>query len=296
MKVAVTGSHGLIGQELVRALSSRGDEIVRLVRSKPGAGEVLWDPAGGTIDAGALNGVDAVVHLAGAGIGDRRWTPTHKARILDSRVRGTRLIAETIAGLEKKPEVLISASGIGFYGDRADEVLTEESAKGEDFLAHVVDQWETSAAPAEDAGIRVVKIRTAPVLAKKGGILPKMLLPFRFFVGGRLGSGRQYMSWIALDDEVGAILHLLDSDISGPVNLTSPAPVTNAEFTKVLAEVMRRPAFLAVPAFALKLALGPEMAKETVLVSQRALPARLESSGFAFHHPDLEGALSAELA
>lgn len=296
MKVAVTGSHGLIGRAVVRALAARGDEVVPLVRSEPRSGEVVWDPQAGTIDAQGLEGVDAVVHLAGEGIGDRRWAPTHKARVLDSRVRGTTLIAETIAGLSKKPDVLVSASAIGFYGDRADEILTEESAKGDDFLAHVVDQWETSTSPAEDAGIRVVKIRTGLVLSKKGGILPKMLLPLRFFVGGRLGSGRQYMSWIALDDELGAILHLLDSDVSGPVNLTSPAPVTNAEFTKVLAEVMHRPAFLAVPAFALKLALGSEMAKETVLVSQRALPARLESSGYTFRHPDLREALSAELA
>ncbi|MBK5227406.1 MAG: TIGR01777 family oxidoreductase [Actinobacteria bacterium] len=294
MKVAVTGSHGLIGRAVVRALAARGDEVVPLVRSEPRSGEVVWDPQAGTIDAQGLEGVDAVVHLAGEGIGDRRWTPTHKARVLDSRVRGTTLIAETIAGLSKKPDVLVSASAIGFYGDRADEILTEESAKGDDFLAHVVDQWETSTSPAEDAGIRVVKIRTGLVLSEEGGILPKMMLPLRFFVGGRLGSGRQYMSWIALDDELGAILHLLDSDVSGPVNLTSPNPVTNAEFTKVLAEVMHRPAFLAVPAFALKLALGSEMAKETVLVSQRALPARLESSGYTFRHPELLGALNSE--
>ena len=294
MKVAVTGSHGLIGRAVVRALAARGDEVVPLVRSKPRSGEVVWDPQAGTIDAQGLEGVDAVVHLAGEGIGDRRWTPTHKARVLDSRVRGTTLIAETIAGLSKKPDVLVSASAIGFYGDRADEILTEESAKGDDFLAHVVDQWETSTSPAEDAGIRVVKIRTGLVLSEEGGILPKMMLPLRFFVGGRLGSGRQYMSWIAIDDQVGAILHLLGSDVSGPVDLTSPNPVTNAEFTKTLAEVMRRPAFLAVPAFALKLALGSEMAKETVLVSQRALPARLESSGYAFRHPELLGALNAK--
>ena len=294
MKVAVTGSHGLIGRAVVRALAARGDEVVPLVRSEPRSGEVVWDPQAGTIDAQGLEGVDAVVHLAGEGIGDRRWTPTHKARVLDSRVRGTTLIAETIAGLSKKPDVLVSASAIGFYGDRADEILTEESAKGDDFLAHVVDQWETSTSPAEDAGIRVVKIRTGLVLSEEGGILPKMMLPLRFFVGGRLGSGRQYMSWIAIDDQVGAILHLLGSDVSGPVDLTSPNPVTNAEFTKTLAEVMRRPAFLAVPAFALKLALGSEMAKETVLVSQRALPARLESSGYAFRHPELLGALNAK--
>lgn len=296
MKVAITGSHGLIGSTLTKALTARGDQVVPLVRSEPRPSEIAWDPQEGTIDAAALEGIDAVVHLAGEGIGDRRWTPTHKARVLDSRVRGTRLIAETIAGLSNKPEVLIGASAIGFYGDRADEVLTEESAKGDDFLAHVVDQWETSTSPAEDAGIRVVKIRTGLVLSKNGGILPKMMLPLRFFVGGRLGSGRQYMSWIAIEDQVGAILHLLGSEVSGPVNLTSPNPVTNAEFTKILAKTMRRPAFLAVPAVALKLALGSEMANETVLVSQRALPARLESSGYSFTHPDLEGALHAELA
>lgn len=296
MRVAITGSHGLIGSNLAEALVARGDEVVPLVRSKPRAGEIAWDPQEGTIDAASLNGIDAVVHLAGEGIGDRRWTEGHKARVLDSRVRGTRLIAETLAGLEQKPKVLISGAAVGYYGDRGGEILTEESTKGDDFLAGVVDQWETSTAPASDAGIRVVTIRTSPVLTKKGGILPRMMIPFRFFVGGRLGSGRQYLSWISLADEIGAILHLLDSDLSGPVNLTAPEPVTNAEFTKILAKAMRRPAFFAVPSVALKLALGSEMATSMVLVSQRALPARLLDSGYTFQYPRLADALAAELS
>ncbi|MPZ71338.1 MAG: TIGR01777 family protein [Actinobacteria bacterium] len=296
MKIAITGSHGLIGSTLADALKARGDTVVPLVRTEPEPGEIAWNPQEGTIDAAALNGIDAVVHLAGEGIGDHRWTSAHKARVLDSRVRGTTLIAETIAGLQDKPKVLVSGSAIGFYGDCGDEILTEDSARGDDFLAHVVDQWETSTAAAESAGIRVVTIRSSPVLTKKGGILPRMMIPFRLFVGGRLASGRQYLSWISLADEIAAILFVLDSEVSGPVNLTAPEPVTNAEFTKVLASALHRPAILPVPAFALKLVLGSGMAEGMVLVSQRVVPDRLLEAGFSFRHPRLADALAAELA
>ena len=294
MKVAITGSHGLIGSSLAEALVARGDTPVPLVRSEPGPGEIAWNPQEGTIDAAALDGVDAVVHLAGEGIGDHRWSSAHKARVLDSRVRGTTLIAETIAGLQDKPKVFVSGSAIGFYGDRGDEILTEDSAKGDDFLAHVVDQWETSTAAAENVGIRVVKIRTSPVLTKKGGILTRMMIPFRLFVGGRLSSGRQYMSWISLTDEIAAILFVLDSELSGPVNLTAPEPVTNREFTKALASAMHRPAIFPVPSVALKLVLGSEMAEGMVLVSQRVVPTKLLEAGFTFQHPRLADALAAE--
>lgn len=297
MNVLISGSHGLIGEALVAALAERGDTVVRLVRAEPGAGEVRWDPTAGNIDREALAAaaIDAVVHLAGEGIGDKRWTSGHKARVLDSRVRGTRLLATAVADLEDPPKVMISGSAIGYYGLRGDEILTEESSNGDDFLAHVVRQWEESAAPAADAGIRVVHIRTGLVLSGKGGILSRMMIPMRFFVGGRLGSGRQHMSWIALSDEIGAIQHLIDSDVSGPVNLTAPNPVTNAELTKALATRMKRPSLFPVPAFALRIVLGREMADETVLASQRVMPEKLIASGYSFSRPVLEDALAHEV-
>lgn len=295
MKVLISGSHGLIGSHLVTALEARGDEVIRLVRGRADKGDVSWDPADGTVEAADLEGIDAVVHLAGEGIGDKRWTPTHKARVLDSRVRGTRILAEALVSLTDKPKVMISGSAIGFYGLRGDEVLTEDSGSGDDFLAGVVRAWEDAAQPAAAAGIRVVKARTGLVLSSKGGILPRMALPMKLFVGGRLGSGEQYMSWVSIEDEIGAILHLIDGDLEGPVNVTAPAPVTNKEFTEALGRVMGRPSFFRVPAVALELALGKEMAQETVLASQRVLPQRLEASGYTFVHTDLEDALEAQL-
>jgi uncharacterized protein (TIGR01777 family) len=296
MKVAVTGSHGLIGRSLLGELRRAGHEVVRVVRSPEGNAAVAWDPDTSTIDSVRLGGVEAVVHLAGVGIGDHRWTPAHKRAVVDSRNRGTALIAETAAGLEPRPRVLLSASAIGFYGDRDDELLDEASSSGSGFLADVCRQWERASAPAEEAGIRTVQLRTGIVQARDGGALAKQLPIFRLGLGGRLGRGRQWVSWISLADEVAAIIHLLGAEtVSGPVNLVGPAPVTNAEYTRTLARVLGRPGLLVVPAPALELALGAEMARELLLSSQRVAPRALTRSGFEWRHPSLEEALRSEL-
>jgi uncharacterized protein (TIGR01777 family) len=293
MKVLVTGATGLIGSSLVHALEDRGDTVIPVTRSTSAPRpSVRWDPQRGILDPADVEGADAVVHLAGEGIGDKRWTETHKARVLDSRVRGTTLLAETLAGLDQPPSVMVSASAVGFYGDRGDEILTEQSESGDDFLADVCRQWEESTLPASEAGIRVARARTGLVLTRDGGILPRVLLPFRFGVGGRLGSGNQWWPWITLRDEVRALLHLLDhEELSGPFNLSAPNPVTNAEFARTLSDVLRRPGVFTVPSPALKLVLGREMADETVLISQRVVPRKLLDAGFEFDDPDLEPAL-----
>ena len=292
MKVVVTGSSGLIGSALVRALQARGDEVTRLVRRTPAPGEARWNPEEGHIERGVLEGQDAVVHLAGVGIGDRRWSEEHKRAVLDSRVKGTTLIAETIAALTDKPRVLASASAMGYYGLRGDEVLTEDSAPGTGFLTEVCVQWEAATAPAEDAGVRVVHLRTGLVLSPDGGALKQMLLPFKMGLGGRIGNGRQWWSWISIEDEVGAIIHLIDgADERGPVNLTAPNPVTNEQFTRTLNGVLRRPTLLPTPTFALRAMFGSEAVDEMFLGGQRVLPARLQADGYGFRHPDLEGAL-----
>lgn len=293
MKVLITGASGLIGRALVDALEKRGDEPVPVTRSaSAGDSAVRWDPQGGELDPSDVSGWDAVVHLAGEGIGDKRWTETHKARVLDSRVRGTTLLTETLAEVDRPPAVLISASAVGFYGNRGDEVLTEQSEGGDDFLSDVCRQWEEATQPARDAGIRVATIRSGLVMTPEGGIFPRTLLPFRLGVGGRLGRGSQWWPWITLQDEIAAILYVLDDDgLSGPVNLSAPNPVTNAEFTRTLARVLRRPGVFSVPSAALKLILGVEMASELLLVSQRVLPQKLLDGGFAFADPDLEPAL-----
>jgi len=296
MDVVVTGSRGLIGTALGTALRRAGHRLVPMVRSQPAGDEIGWDPEHGRIDAGGLEGVGAVVHLAGEGIGAKRWDDAQKARIKESRVRGTALLAETLAKLNRRPKVLLSGSAVGIYGDRGDDVLTESSRPGEGFLAEVCVDWEAAAAPAKDAGIRVCHLRTGIVLSATGGALAKMLKPFRLGVGGRLGSGRQWMSWISIDDEAGAIVHLLDDAApAGAVNLTAPNPVTNADFTAALGRALRRPAVLPVPAIALKAALGGEMAHELLLDSQRALPTRLLDSGYTFVHPEVGDALGAVL-
>jgi uncharacterized protein (TIGR01777 family) len=292
MRVLVTGSHGLIGTELVGRLTGAGHQVTRLVRSSPGPGEAAWDPAAGTIEADKLEGHDAAVHLAGVGIGDHRWTDEHKKAVLDSRVQGTGLLARTLAGLSSPPKVLASGSAVGFYGDRGDDELTEADGRGGGFLADVVSAWEEAALPAADAGIRVVLVRTGVVLTAKGGALKKQLTPFKVGLGGRLGSGRQWLSWISLDDEVGALMHVLASEaVAGPVNLTAPEPVTNADFTATLARVLRRPAVLPVPTVALNALFGKEMVTEMLLAGQRVLPAALQASGFTFAHPGLEETL-----
>jgi uncharacterized protein (TIGR01777 family) len=291
MDVAVTGSTGLIGTALVAALSSLGHRVVRIVRGVPAGDAVAWDPKAGTIDAGGLDGVDAVVHLAGAGIGDRRWNDAYKRELVDSRVLGTGLIARTVAGLKRPPGVLVSASAVGWYGDRGDEVMDESSGPGTGFLADLCRQWETAADPARAAGIRVAHTRSGIVLSPRGGALKKELRLFKLGLGGRFGTGRQWQSWIALDDEVAAIVHLLTADVAGPVNLTAPNPVTNAEMTKTLGAVLRRPTLLPVPSFGPKLLLGPELAAVLLYEGQRVLPRVLEATGFTFAHPTLEGAL-----
>jgi uncharacterized protein (TIGR01777 family) len=296
VQVLVTGSTGLIGTALVRALEARGDRVTRLVRRSPGPGEVPWDPGTGDVDASALEGHEAAVHLAGVGIGDKRWSDDHKRAVLDSRVRGTTLLARTLAGLGDRPRVLASSSAVGYYGDRGDEVLTEDSGPGTGFLTDVCLKWEAATAPAEDAGIGVVNLRTGVVLSPEGGALKQMLLPFKLGLGGRIGSGRQWWSWISIEDEVGAILAVLDGNVpAGPVNLTAPNPVTNAEFTRTLNRVLRRPTLLPTPTIALKVLFGGEAVAEMFTGGQRVTPARLEAAGYAFRHPQLEGALRALL-
>ena len=301
MIVAVTGSTGLIGSALVARLRELGHEVRPVVR-RAGAGgagagtEVRWDPSAGTIDAAALAGVDAVVHLAGESIAGGRWNDEKRRRIMESRTKGTSLLASTLASLERRPDVLVSGSAVGFYGDRGDEELTEASPRGTGFLADVAVAWEAAAAPAAAAGIRTVLARTGIVMAGNGGALKPQLPLFKVGLGGRMGSGRQWQGWISLRDEVDALVHLLTADVDGPVNLTAPAPVTNAEFTDVLGTVLHRPTFLAIPRFAPRLALGREMADELLFVSQRALPERLLASGYRFHHTDLEQGLRAVLS
>ncbi len=302
MDVAVTGSSGLIGSALRPALEAAGHRVLRLVRpgsqAEAGSDTITWDPQAGIIDAAGLEGVGAVVNLAGESIGDRRWNDAQKARIRDSRVKGTTLLAETLAKLAHPPGVLVSGSAVDIYRSRGDEAITEDTpADDPGFLGEVARAWEAATAPAEHAGIRVAHLRTGIVLSPAGGALKKMLLPFKAGLGGRMGSGRQWMSWIAIDDEVGAIVHLLgDGAPSGPVNATAPHPVTNAEFTKALAAACHRPALMPLPGAALKLALGGQMAEELLLSGQRVLPTRLEGSGYAFRAPELSSALKQLLA
>ena len=306
MNLLVTGSSGLIGSALVDAALDRGDTVTRLVRSTSGStsapsgvNDVPWDPVAGTVDTAALlaaGSFHGVVHLAGAGVGDKRWTDARKREINESRTRSTDLIARTIAALEPQPQVLVSASAVGYYGDRADETLTEASLAGSGFLAGVCVAWEAAANPAVEAGIRTVLLRTGIVLSSSGGALAKQLPLFRLGVGGKIGPGRQYRSWITLDDEVAAIFHCLgDADLSGPVNATAPNPATDAQLAKALGSALHRPSFLAVPAPVLKLVLGSEMASDMVLASQRVLPEQLEHSGFAFLHTDLDEAVRSVL-
>ena len=262
-----------------------------LVRRSPGPGEIHWDPAAGTIDRAGLEGVDAVVHLAGENIG-QRWSPAVREGIRNSRVDGTRVLSDALATMARRPAVLVAASAIGIYGDRGADLLTEQSPPGRGFLAETTLAWEAAALPARDAGIRVAQLRLGIVLSPRGGALARMLPIFRLGGGGVLGSGRQWMSWIALDDAVAGFVHAIETpELAGPVNLTTPNPVTNREFTEALGSALSRPTLIAVPAFALRLALGREMADSTVLASARVIPARLTESGFSFRYPGLSPAL-----
>lgn len=296
MRIAITGSSGLIGTALRRSLEGDGHEVVRVVRSDAGPGTVRWDVDAGEIDAAGLEGLDGVVNLAGEGIGEKRWTSEQKQRIRESRTKGTGLLVGALSSLDAKPPVLVSGSAVGFYGDRGDEQLTEASAAGHGFLPELVVAWEAAADPAAEAGIRVAKIRTGIVLSADAGVLPRMARIARLGVLGRLGSGRQWMSWIAIEDEVRAIRFLLERDgLRGPFNLTAPTPVTNAVFTKALGRVVHRPTILPIPSFGPKLLLGSELAGVLLFEGQRVLPDSLLDAGFEFHHDDVETAMHAEL-
>jgi len=297
MQVAVTGSSGLIGTALVAALRADGHRVIRLVRSGPAAPDTLvWDPRAerGGLDPKSLEGVGAVVHLAGAGIADKRWTPRYKADIRDSRVQGTKALAGVLAAMATPPGVLLSQSAIGWYGDTGGREVTESDPAGRGFLPEMVRDWEAATGDATRAGIRVVTLRSGLVLSTKGGILGRLLPLFRLGLGGKLGSGRQMMSWIGMSDWVAAARFLLGrDDISGPVNMTSPNPVSNAEFTAALAHAVHRPAVMLVPVPALKLAVGG--VSSDILSSARVIPKRLLAEGFGFQHAGIAGALAAEL-
>jgi uncharacterized protein (TIGR01777 family) len=290
MNVLVSGGTGFIGEALVPELDARGHRVRRLSREPRSEGDIRWDPEAGMIE-GDLAGTDAVIHLAGESIAEGRWSPEKKRRILESRRKGTRLLAEKIAGLPEPPSVMISASAIGYYGDRGNELLTEESEPGTLFLSEVCQEWEAAAEPAREAGIRMVHPRFGIVLSTEGGALGTTLPIFKLGGGGKIGSGRQYWSWVAFDDVVGAIIHAIGTDaLSGPVNVVSPDPPTNAEYTKVLGRVLGRPTFFAVPAPTLRVAIGG-MADDLLLASARVEPAKLEETGYEYRHPELEGAL-----
>lgn len=294
MHVAITGSSGLIGTALVAALESDGHRLTRIVRSHgDGAGRAHWDPATGELDPTVLDGVDAVVNLSGEPIASKRWSPEQKQAIGDSRIDATTTLVDAMLKLDRAPAVFVSGSAIGFYGDRGDQVLTEATPGADTFLAEVCRRWEAAATRATEAGVRVATIRTGIVLDGGGGALGKMLPLFKLGLGGPMGSGRQYWSWISLADEVGAIRFLLDHDLSGPVNLTGPEPVTNADLTRALGAVLHRPALLPVPPFGPKLLLGRELAEELLFTSARVVPQRLLDAGYAFEHADVTAALRA---
>src|SRR6266516_3419357 len=293
MKVLIAGATGLVGTALKRSFGKKGIDVTDLVRTAPNIGlpEVEWHPNQGEIDAAALEGFDAVINLAGESIAEGRWTDEKKKRIRDSRIHGTKLLSETLAKLSTPPKVFLCASATGFYGSRGDEILDEDSAPGKGFLADVCREWEEATRAASDAGIRVVNLRFGPIFSGEGGMLSKLLTPFKLGVGGKVGSGKQYLSWVAMDDVVGVINLALENDaLRGPVNVVAPDAVTNLEFTKTLGKVLSRPTFFAVPEFAARLAFG-EMADAMLLASQRVEPKRLAEAGYQFRYPNLEGAL-----
>ncbi len=293
MKTIVSGSSGLVGSALVLALTKAGHDVIRLVRrhEHENSSTIFWSPDEGEIDADSCDNVETVVHLAGENIAAGRWSPARKQLIRDSRVDSTRLLAETMAACENPPKTMVVASAVGYYGNRGDDLLHEDTSPGEGFLADVCREWEDAAQPAIDRGIRVVKLRIGVVLSPKGGALAKILPAYKMSLGGTIGTGREFMSWLTLKDLVDITLFAIDNEaISGPVNAVSPHPVTSAEFAKTMGRVLGKPTFLPVPAFALKVVFG-EMAKETLLSSTRVAPSKLEKHGFQFTHPDLETAL-----
>jgi uncharacterized protein len=295
MDVGVTGSSGLIGTALVARLHERGHRPVPIVRRAPVDGEIGWDPEQGRLDPADLAPLDAVVHLAGPSIGGHRWTAAYKRELRAARVGGTSLVARTLATMEPGPEVLVSASAIGYYGTSADATFDESSPAGDDFLAGLCRDWEAAAQPAVDAGVRVATIRSGVVLSPGGGALARLLPLFRLGLGGRFGSGRQWQSWISIDDHVDAVVHILEGALRGPVNLTAPTPVRNAEFTSTLAAVLHRPAVLPIPHFGPSLVVGRELTDTLLYQGQRVLPRALEADGFRFGHGELEAALRAIL-
>jgi len=291
MKLAISGASGLVGSALIPELEKDGHEIVRLVRNSPKAGEIEWHPNQDEIDPATIDGFEAIINLAGENIAEGRWTEEKKKKIRDSRVNGTHLLSEAMAKAPRKPRVFLCASATGIYGDRGDELLDEQSESGGGFLAGVCREWEKATEPAIKAGVRVVNLRFGPILAPGGGMLDKMLTPFKMGLGGKIGSGKQYISWVAIDDVVAAMkLALQDESIRGPLNVVSPTPVTNEQFTRALGEALSRPTVMAMPAFAARLAFG-EMADEMLLVSQRVVPRKLAAAGFTFHCPELAQAL-----
>jgi len=293
LRVAITGASGMIGSMLAPALAGAGHRVIRIVRKAPAPGEILWDPAGAGLDPGALRGVDAVVHLAGENIAERRWTEARKRALLESRQLGTRLLAEAMARTPDGPRTLVSASAIGYYGERGDEELRETSPPGSGFLPEVCQAWEAATLPATDAGVRVVLVRTGLVLTSVGGLLRRMVPPFELGLGGRLGDGRQWMSWISAVDHIGVIRHALTGAMSGPLNSVAPQAVRNGEFTEALGRALHRPTFFSVPRAAIRAVFG-QMADEAILASAHVLPVVLENTRYQFRHPSLESALAHE--
>jgi uncharacterized protein (TIGR01777 family) len=291
MKIAIAGASGLVGKALTPQLETEGHNLVRLVRNSPKVDELEWHPNQDAIDSEKLEGFEAIINLAGENVAEGRWTDDKKKKIHDSRVHGTHLLSEAIAKLTTKPRCFLCASATGIYGDRGDETLDEQSESGGGFLAGVCREWEKATEPAHRAGVRVVNLRFGPILARAGGMLEKMLTPFKMGLGGKLGSGKQYISWVGIEDAIAAIkLALHDESIRGPLNVVSPRPVTNERFTRALGEVLSRPTVMAMPAFAARLAFG-EMADEMLLVSQKVMPKKLQTAGFQFEYADLETAL-----
>ena len=299
MKILISGASGLVGQALARKLQEDGHTIARLVRpggGKSSPGDIFWDPMAATVDAPAMEGFDAVIHLSGAGIAEARWNPERKAVLRSSRIDSTRVLVDTLSGLKQKPRIFLCASATGYYGNRGDELLTESSEGGTDFLALLARDWEAEARRAELAGIRTVRLRFGMILSAKGGALPRILTPFKYGIGGRLGSGNQWMSWIALEDVVEIVCSAIPNvEFSGPLNVVAPNPVRNSEFTRIVAAALHRPAIFSAPAFALRIALG-QMADPLLLSSQRAIPERLTAIGYKFRFADLDAALRSVLA